>query len=117
MKNLLILFVFTFMSFLLTDCTCNCSKQYTKKMDPKLIESIEDAKNGGVNPFFVVEIKLNTNYNDDIKKQLTDIDVSIESNTEKSVIAKAQTKAIKKTAELGFVEYITLLTANYYPNK
>lgn len=117
MRKLILLLSIITLSVLLTDCTCKCNRQYSHKMDSRLIELLEYDDEVNVKPFYTVEIKLNTDYSVAIGDLLTQSGANIESTNGRTLIAKAQPEAIRKISKLGTVDYITLLTSNYYPNK
>lgn len=86
-------------------------------MSSKLIEFLEYDDESDIKPFYAVEIQLNTVVDESLKSQVSGTGALIESTTEKTIIAKAKAEAIRKISKFGFVDYINLLTTNYYPNK
>jgi major membrane immunogen (membrane-anchored lipoprotein) len=92
-------------------------EQVANKFDDMLVEAIDNAEKGGVNPNFAVDIVLNGEYSDAIVKSLENYGVDVISGENNKLRAVATPKVLKEIQGVYFIQKIVLVTANYYPNK
>ena len=88
-----------------------------EKFDQRLIEAIEHAETGGVNPYFAVDAVVDGNYTDAMVSQLEAKGVDVVYGEKNILRIRVTPKNLKEIKDFSFIKNFILIAENYYPNK
>lgn len=85
--------------------------------DDRLSEAIENAKKGGVNPNFIVELVITEGKQAHVVEALNKLGIEIMSKKNDTINIVSNPNGLEKIKRIQGIDRINLITENYYPNR
>jgi len=91
---------------------------YNKSLfDDRLSEAIENAKKGGVNPNYIVELVITKSMQKQVVEALNKLGIEIMSKEGETINVVSNPSDLEKISRIQGIDRINLITENYYPNR